>query len=77
MVDLRIGILEVPREIDLEIDNDQRDEMKSRLEAALSGAIDVLWITDRRGREVAVPTAKIAYVELGAADGGRHIGFGG
>ncbi len=77
MVDLRIGVLEAPREIDLEIDDDQRDEVKSRLEAALSGAIDVLWIIDRRGREVAVPAAKIAYVELGAADGGRRIGFGG
>ncbi|PIE32062.1 MAG: hypothetical protein CSA55_04150 [Ilumatobacter coccineus] len=76
-MDLRIGVLEAPREIDLEIDDDQRDEVKSRLEAALSGAIDVLWIIDRRGREVAVPAAKIAYVELGAADGGRRIGFGG
>ena len=47
-----------------------------RIEAALAGATDVLAITDRRGNETFVPTAKIAYVELGSADGARKIGFG-
>ena len=51
--------------------------IKSRVEAALSGATDVLWITDKRGRELGVPAAKIAYVEVGSADGDRRIGFGG
>ena len=45
-------------------------------EAALSGAVDVLTLTDRRGKRVAVPAAKIAYVELGPVDGDRRIGFG-
>jgi hypothetical protein len=37
----------------------------------------VLWLTDKRGRRLAVPAAKIAYVEVGANDGDRRIGFGG
>jgi len=37
----------------------------------------VLWITDKRGKDVAIPAAKIAYIELGSADGDRRIGFGG
>jgi hypothetical protein len=37
----------------------------------------VLWLTDRRGREFAVPSAKVAYVEFGAKDGDRKLGFGG
>ena len=47
------------------------------IEAALSGAVDVLWLTDRKGRRVAVPSAKIAYVELSGDTSGRRIGFGG
>lgn len=57
--------------------DDERDDLKAKVEAALSGATDVLWITDKRGRDVGVPAAKIAYVEVGSADGDRRIGFGG
>ena len=35
-----------------------------------------LWLTDRKGRQVGVPTDKIAYVEIGRPDD-RRIGFGG
>ena len=76
-MDVRIGVTQAPREINLEVDDDDRDDLKSRVEAALSGATDVLWITDKRGRELGVPSAKIAYVEVGSADGDRRIGFGG
>ncbi len=69
---------QAPREINVELAEDaDRDELKSRIEAALAGASDVLWIVDKRGKDVAVPSAKIAYVELGSADGDRKIGFGG
>jgi hypothetical protein len=40
-------------------------------------AADVLWLVDKRGKDIGVPAAKIAYVELGTADGERRIGFGG
>ena len=49
---------------------------KGAVDAALSGATDTLSLTDRRGREVLVPAAKIAYVEVGVADGERRMGFG-
>lgn len=76
-VDVRIGVTQAPREISLEVDDEQRDDIRSQVEAVMSGAADVLWITDRRGRDVAVPGAKIAYVEVGSPDGDRRIGFGG
>jgi hypothetical protein len=76
-VDVRIGVTQAPRELTLEVDDGDRDDLKGRIEAALSGAVDVLWVTDRRGRDVGVPAAKIAYVEVGSADGERRIGFGG
>jgi hypothetical protein len=76
-VDVRIGVTQAPREINLELAEDvDRTDLKSRVEAALSGASDVLWITDKRGNDVGVPSAKIAYIELGSAESTRKIGFG-
>jgi len=76
-VDVRIGVTQAPREITVEVDDAEREDLKAKIEAALAGAADVLWITDKRGRDVGVPAAKIAYVEVGSADGDRRIGFGG
>jgi hypothetical protein len=78
-VDLRIGVTQSPREISIELADDDalRDDVKARVEAALSGAVDTLWITDKRGRDVAIPSQKIAYVEIGSSGVDRRIGFGG
>ncbi len=77
-VDVRIGVTQSPRELSIELSDDiDRDDLKSQIEAALAGAIDVLWVTDKRGKDVGIPAAKLAYVELGSAEGDRRIGFGG
>jgi hypothetical protein len=77
-VDVRIGVTQAPRELTIELDDDaDRNDLKGRIEAALAGATEVLWLTDKRGKDVGVPSAKLAYVELGSADGDRRIGFGG
>ena len=76
-MDVRIGITQVARELLVELADDiDRDALKGSVSAALSGATDTLSLTDRRGREVLVPAAKIAYVEVGVADGERRMGFG-
>ena len=77
-VDVRIGVTQAPRELNIELPDDtDRDELKTKVEAALAGATDVLWVTDKRGKDVGIPAAKIAYIELGSSDGDRRIGFGG
>lgn len=76
-MDVRIGVTQAPREISVEIPDEERDQVVTAIEAAIGGATDVLWLTDKRGRRTAVPASKIAYVEIGAADGDRRIGFGG
>ncbi len=76
-VDVRIGVTHASRELTVELPDEEREEVNTRIEAALSGAADVLWLVDKRGRRVGVPSAKIAYVEVGTADGDRRIGFGG
>lgn len=77
-MDVRIGVTQAPRELNIELADDvDRKKLKASVEAALSGAIDVLWIADKRGKDIGVPAAKIAYIELGSSDGDRKIGFGG
>ena len=77
-VDVRIGVTQAHREINVEVaDDTDRAALHTQVEAALSGAVDVFWLTDKKGREIGVAASKIAYVELGASDGERRIGFGG
>lgn len=77
-MDIRIGVTQSPREISLELADDvDRVDLRARIEAALSGAVDVLWLTDKKQREVGVVAAKIAFVEMGSPEGDRRMGFGG
>lgn len=49
--------------------------MEQQFTDALSSGTGVLALTDEKGRRFLVQTAKIAYVEIGAADV-RRVGFG-
>ncbi len=75
-MDVRIGVTDVRRELEIELPDDtDREELKAQVAAALAADAEVLWLTDRKGRDVGVPAAKLAFVEIGSADG-RSIGFG-
>jgi hypothetical protein len=75
-VDVRIGVTHSMREIDLDVDDSiDRDELKAHIEKALGDDAGVLWMADSKGREVVVPSSKVAYVELGSPGEGRSIGF--
>lgn len=77
-MDVRIGVTHSPKEIDVELGDDV-DVVKLRadVEAVLGDEQRVLWLTDRKGRQVGVPAAKVAYVEIGSPHDERRIGFGG
>ena len=76
-MDVRIGIIQSTKELDVEVGDDvTREEILAAIETALADATGVLWLTDRRGRRVGVPTAKIAYVEVGGTAEDRRVGFG-
>ena len=75
-MDIRIGVTDNPREINLQLaDDTDRAALKAEIDAALSSGEGVLWLTDDKGKEVAVPAARLAFVELGPA-GSNPIGFG-
>lgn len=76
-MDVRIGVLHTMKEIDVELaPGTDRDEIRKRIDDALGDDDKVLWLTDRHGKEIAVPSERIAYVELGAAEEKPRIGFG-
>ena len=75
-MDIRIGVTDNPREITLQLADDvDRDALKAEIDTALAGGSGVLWLTDDKGKEVAIPASRLAYVELGPA-GSNPIGFG-
>ena len=76
-MDVRIGVIHISREIDLELADDlDRSKLQEEIEQSLADESRVLWLTDRRGRQVAIPAGKVAYVELGEPGESRRIGFG-
>lgn len=76
-MDVRIGITQTPKELEVELPEDaDRDSILADIDKALDKGDGVLWLTDRRGRRVAVPVPKVAYVEVGAPATDRRVGFG-
>lgn len=76
MIDVRIGVAQNPKELSLESDEDV-EKVVDKVNAALAGETDLLWLTDSRGKRVGIPKGKIAYVEVESRGGGsRTVGFG-
>lgn len=75
-MEVRIGIAQSGKELEVDLgDAADRETVLKDLEASLDRG-GVLWLTDRRGRRVAVPTAQVAYVEVGPPANDRRVGFG-
>ena len=75
-MDVRIGVSQTAKEIDVELpDGVDADAVKADLDKALADGAS-FWLTDKKGRQVGIPAEKIAYIEIGRPDDGRHIGFG-
>jgi hypothetical protein len=73
-VEVRIGVTQTPREIEIEVADGDRDKIVKEIEAALGDDDKVLWLTDRRGRTVGIPSAKVAYIEISPNEE-RRVGF--
>ena len=73
-MEVKIGVTDSPREL---VFNSAQtpSEVEELITEALSKDSGVLTLTDEKGRRFLVQSAKIAYVEIGAADV-RRVGFG-
>ncbi|GAC1316101.1 MAG: DUF3107 domain-containing protein [Acidimicrobiales bacterium] len=76
-MDVRVGVTQTPKEIHVELpDGADQDKLIADVEKALSEESGVLWLTDRKGRRVGIPAAKVAYIEIGSPAEDRRVGFG-
>lgn len=76
-MDVRIGVTQSPKEIEVNLPDDaDADAVIKQVEEALGADSGVLWLTDRKGRRVGVPAAKVAYVEVDSVHESRQVGFG-
>ena len=75
-MDVRIGIVQSMKEIEVELPDDiDQAAVTVNVEEVLTSQ-SVLWLTDRKGRRVGIPASRIAYVEFGAPASERRVGFG-
>ncbi|MEV0587368.1 DUF3107 domain-containing protein [Nonomuraea sp. NPDC050310] len=74
-MEIKIGVLSVPREIVVEVDL-SADQVEEELRMALATDRGVFALTDVKGRRVIVPVASLGYIEIGE-DEPRPVGFGG
>ena len=76
-MDVRIGVIHIPKELSVEMPDDtDREDLRVRIDEALAGIAATLWLTAARGRQIGLPSERIGYVELGADEGDRPVGFG-
>ena len=77
-MDVRIGVTQSPKEIEVELSGDaDAAKVKADIEKSMGQEDGVLWLTDKRGRQVGIPVGKVAYIEIGSPGEDRRIGFAG
>ncbi|WP_426623617.1 DUF3107 domain-containing protein [Leifsonia sp. McL0607] len=72
-MEIRIGIVNAPRELSFE-SAQSAEELTEQIQAGLTSGTGILKLSDDKGRVYIVPTAGIAYVEVGTEES-RRIGF--
>jgi hypothetical protein len=73
-VEVKIGITDSPRELVFS-SSQTPEEVEEAVDAAVRAGSGLLALTDEKGRRFLIQAAKIAYIEIGAADA-RRVGFG-
>ena len=72
-MEVKIGVQQAPRELTVEVEEDAA-QVEELVKAALADDSGLLSLSDTKGRRVLVPTARLAYVELGSPTVGQ-VGF--
>jgi len=72
-VEIRIGIINTGRELSFDTSS-TADEVRSQVVSALEQNASHISLTDAKGSSYIVPTANLAYIELGTEES-RRVGF--
>jgi hypothetical protein len=74
-MEIRIGVIYTARELVVDV-VETPEQVTKAIEDAIAGDSSMLWLTDKKGKQVGVPTDKIAFVEVASDAGDRQVGFG-
>ena len=72
-MEVKIGVQYAPRELSVSTEDAPQDVLAALDEALKNDTVFTL--TDDKGRTVAVPAARVAYLDF-TSDVGRKVGFG-
>ena len=72
-MEVKVGVADTARELVLNSSQSQ-DEIEALVDAALKDSAGMLSLVDDKGRRFVVPSARVAYVEIGTSDS-RRVGF--
>jgi len=72
-VEVKIGVADSPRELTVST-ADSPDDIARAVTDALRNTGGLLTLVDDKGRRYLVPSARVAYVEIGPSDS-RRVGF--
>lgn len=72
-MEIRIGIINTGRELSFDTSS-SADEVRAQVTSALEQNASHISLTDAKGSSYIVPTANLAYVELGTEES-RRVGF--
>jgi hypothetical protein len=73
-VEVKIGVVDSGRELVLN-SSAEPEEIEAQVAATLKKVDATLVLVDEKGKKLMIPSARIAYVEIGQSDG-RRVGFG-
>ena len=74
-MEVKIGVVYSAKELSVELEG-KADEVVATIEDALKGGAPVIWLTDKKGRRIGVPSDKVAYIEVAEEDTSKRVGFG-
>lgn len=74
-MDIRIGLADAPRELTIELgDETSADDVKTQIESGVTAG-GMIWLTDRKGRQIGFRADKVTFVDL-STDSAPRMGFG-
>ena len=76
VMEVKIGVIYSAKELSVEVEGGKAEDVISAVEDALKGGAPVIWLTDKKGRRVGIPSDKVAYIEVAEEDAAKRIGFG-
>ncbi|MDA8396495.1 MAG: DUF3107 domain-containing protein [Actinomycetota bacterium] len=75
-MEIRIGFVDSPRELDLELEEADQAILTKAVDSAMADTGRLWWVTDKKGRRVGISPSRVAYVVVGAQKEERRVGFG-